>query len=124
MYAIIFLPIRKGEIKMDFVPAIKTCLTKYIDIKGRASRSEYWWFILFCFIVLFAANLINRYLPNIVSLLLLCPIITAQVRRLHDGDRTGWWALIGIIPIVNLVLLYFLIIEGTKGPNQFGNPAV
>jgi uncharacterized membrane protein YhaH (DUF805 family) len=61
---------------------------------------------------------------TIAVLALLCPSVAVMVRRLHDDDMSGWWALLALIPIVNLVLLYFMVIEGTKGPNRFGNPVV
>ncbi len=108
---------------MEFIPAVKTCMTKYIDINGRASRSEYWWFVLSYVILVIIASFISQNLATLVLLVYLCPLITAQVRRLHDGDRSGWWVLLGLIPIANLVLLYFLIIKGTEGSNRFGGPA-
>lgn len=110
---------------MDFQTSVKTCLNKYIDINGRASRSEYWWFALFCFVVSGVAMIINHVLYGVVVLLFICPILAVQIRRLHDDDMSGWWVLLALIPIIGpLVLIYFYIIEGTKGPNRFGNPVV
>jgi uncharacterized membrane protein YhaH (DUF805 family) len=108
---------------MTFQGSVKTCLSKYIDIQGRASRSEYWWFFLFCLIINTIAMFINQNLEVITSLLLLLPSLTVMIRRLHDVDKSGWWVLILLLPIIGLlVILYFMIIEGTKGPNRFGNP--
>ena len=59
-------------------------------------------------------------LTMIVMLGLLLPSIAAGARRLHDTDRSGWWLLIAIIPLIGLVLIYFLVLEGTKGDNRFG----
>jgi len=112
-----------GE-NMKYLDAVKTCFTKYIDIKGRASRSEYWWFVLFVFIVDFVAHLISPKLYTLAALIFLCPSITVMVRRLHDSDMSGWWALLCLIPLVNLIILYFMIIKGTEGPNRFGDVAV
>lgn len=110
---------------MNFQQSITTCLSKYIDIKGRASRSEYWWFFLFCLIVNTVAMLIGPKIQMITYLILFLPSLTVLIRRLHDTDRTGWWVLILLIPIIGiLVILYFMIIEGTKGPNRFGNMPV
>jgi len=109
---------------MNFVDAVKTCFKKYIDINGRAARSEYWWFALFYMIIAVIASVINQNVAYFVSLVFFCPTIAVGVRRLHDDDMSGWWMLLCLIPIVGLVLLYFFIIEGTKGPNRFGNPVV
>jgi uncharacterized membrane protein YhaH (DUF805 family) len=109
---------------MNFMDAVKTCFNKYVDINGRASRSEYWWFILFVVIVDVITHAIHPYLYGIAALIFLCPSICVMIRRLHDDDMSGWWALLSLVPIANLVLIYFMIIEGTKGPNRFGNPVV
>lgn len=106
---------------MNFQNAVKICLTKFVDIKGRASRSEYWWFVLFAIIVNFIAYLINDNFQIIVSVILLVPLISVTVRRLHDSDTSGWWWFITFIPLIGgLIILYFMIIEGTKGPNDYG----
>lgn len=109
---------------MKFMDAVKTCFTKYIDVNGRASRSEYWWFVLFIFIVNFVAYLISPKLYTVTALIFFCPSISVMVRRLHDDDMSGWWALLCLIPIVNFVILYFMIRKGTEGPNRFGNAVV
>ncbi len=103
-----------------FVDAVKICLGKYADFKGRASRPEYWWFFLFTFII----YVLTAFFP-IVSLIavlaLLVPSIAAAVRRLHDTDRSGWWYLIFLVPLVGaIVLIYFLCQRGTEGQNRFG----
>ena len=110
---------------MTFQQSIRTCLNKYIDIEGRASRSEYWWFVLFNIIVSFIANVIDSALwPGIfgalAGLALLAPGITVGVRRLHDRDMSGWWLLLWITGIGGLVLLILFILRGTDGPNRFG----
>lgn len=110
---------------MNFMDSVKTCFTKYIDINGRAARSEYWWFFLFCLIVNAIACLINQNLYYLTALILLCPSVAVGVRRLHDDDMSGWWLLLALIPLIGgLIILYFMAIEGTKGPNRFGMPVV
>lgn len=107
---------------MNIQQSVGTCFSKYINFSGRASRSEYWWFVLFCFVVNLLAAIINENLYYITALVLFLPSLAVMVRRLHDDDMSGWWALLMLLPIVGgLVLLYFMIIEGTKGPNRFGN---
>ena len=113
---------------MDFGQAIKTCLNKYVTFSGRAQRSEYWYFFLFMVIVNTVASVLDSAIFGDISVLyliatlaLLVPSISAGVRRLHDTDKSGWWLLLGLIPVVGLiVLIVFFCQRGTVGPNQFG----
>ena len=113
---------------MTFIEAIKTCFQKYVDFDGRATRSEYWWFILFYIVAYIGLAVVDAMLTGgllimVFALGMLIPNITVGVRRMHDIDKSGWWLLIGIIPLVGLVLIYFLAKKGTPGPNRFGPPA-
>tara|TARA_R110000868_G_scaffold73459_4_gene213018 strand:- start:1322 stop:1660 length:339 start_codon:yes stop_codon:yes gene_type:complete len=110
---------------MNFQTSITTCLTKYVTFSGRASRSEYWWFVLFNLIVGFVAAMLSTTLQAVVGLALFLPSLAVAIRRLHDSGRCGWWYLIIFIPLIGLfVLLYWLIIEGTKGANEYGPDSV
>ncbi len=109
---------------MTFSDSVSTCLKKYFVFEGRASRSEYWWFQL----IVSPSYLISTILENEIgyfflgiTLFTLIPAISAGVRRLHDTNRSGFFLLISFIPFIGgLVLLFFLIPEGTKGKNKFG----
>lgn len=108
---------------MDFGQAISTCFKKFADINGRAQRSEYWWFFLFNLIVNIAATALfgDGLISVLITLALIVPAISVGVRRLHDTNRTGWWMLAFIIPLIGLVLaLFWLTKRGTVGPNQYG----
>ncbi len=70
--------------QVGFGEAISICFKKYVDFSGRARRSEYWWFMLFCF-------LLTLVTCGIGGLVVLLPAYAVQVRRLHDTNRTGWW---------------------------------
>ncbi|MCP5128633.1 MAG: DUF805 domain-containing protein [Pseudomonadales bacterium] len=124
---------------MDMVTAVKTVLGKYATFSGRATRSEYWWWILASVILFTVLGLIDgglvapmlgaaafdpdagQPLSLIVSLALLLPNLAVSVRRLHDTDRSGWWLLLSFIPIFGtLALLYFMVLRGTEGSNRFG----
>lgn len=115
---------------MDFATAARTVLTqKYATFSGRAMRSEYWWYALFVLIVAIVLALVDRFvlgasvLGAIWSLATLIPSLAVAVRRLHDLDKSGWWLLLGFIPLIGaLVLLYWFCQPGTPGPNQFGAP--
>jgi uncharacterized membrane protein YhaH (DUF805 family) len=68
----------------------------------------------------YAANSLGL-LSGLYSLAVLLPTIAVTVRRLHDTDRTGWWILLGFIPVIGgIVLLVFYVLEGTRGPNRYG----
>ena len=111
---------------MTFQQSIRTCLNKYIDIEGRAARSEYWWFVLFTIIANIVASTLDVMtgLPvfaALITLALLAPSITVGVRRLHDRDMSGWWILLVLIPAIGtLILLILFVMRGTQGPNRFG----
>ena len=111
-------------------------LKKYAVFSGRSRRKEYWYFVLFNVIIGVALNVldavIGTYNPSagigllggIYSLAVLVPSIAVSVRRLHDIDRTGWWVLIALVPVVGaIVLIVFHALDSTPGPNRYGpNP--
>ena len=103
---------------MNFSDAIKTCLTKYADFTGRASRPEYWWFVLFVIIASLVLSMIWTPLSGLFYLGMIVPMLSVAARRLHDTDRSGWFQLIGFIPLIGLALLYFLALPA-KNPNRF-----
>jgi uncharacterized membrane protein YhaH (DUF805 family) len=107
---------------------VRTCIAKYADFNGRASRSEYWWFYLAVIAgyVLIALFFGNGALGSLLALVLVVasflPTLSAGARRLHDTGRSGWFLLLGLIPLVNLYLLYLLASRGEEGPNAYGLP--
>ncbi|WP_326549825.1 DUF805 domain-containing protein [Micromonospora sp. NBC_01813] len=118
---------------MSFTAAVRSVLTQYVGFSGRARRSEYWWFFLFSVLVNIVTTILDTTLGTtfddssngviglVVSLALFLPGLAVAVRRLHDTDRSGWWILIGLIPIIGwIVLLVFYVQNGTAGPNSFG----
>jgi uncharacterized membrane protein YhaH (DUF805 family) len=115
---------------MTFSEAIRSGFDNYVNFEGRASRSEFWWWFLFAILVAIAANIIDAIIGApiftlITGLGLLLPNLAMSVRRLHDTNRTGWWILIGLIPLIGfIVLLIFYLEQGNPGPNQYGPPPV
>ncbi|RZI74846.1 MAG: DUF805 domain-containing protein [Variovorax sp.] len=107
---------------MDFTTAVKTCFAKFADFSGRATRSEYWWFVLAYFLLALVTGFIHEYLYFLVVLVFLVPMISAGVRRLHDIGKTGWLLLIGLIPLVGLVLIYFMVQPSQPESNAYGAP--
>ena len=105
---------------MTFSEAISTCFKKYATFSGRADRSEYWWFILFYFIVSFAAGMLDvlagstdgtNMWSGIASLVFFLPNLSVAVRRCHDTNHSGWWIL---CPIYNIILMFLPSDEGTN----------
>lgn len=111
---------------MSFSQAVSRGFSRYLTFGGRASRSEYWYWVLFTFIASIVLAIIDIVLPysvlQIVFLLAtLLPGLAVMIRRLHDLDRSGWWWLILLVPAVGAILLIvWLCMNGTEGPNQFG----
>jgi len=105
-------------------------LKKYAVFSGRARRKEYWMFVLFNLIITLVLALIERLvsgpgiLANLYSLAMLIPGLAVAVRRLHDTNRSGWWILIGLVPIVGVIILIVFQAEDSQpGDNQYGpNP--
>ena len=127
-------------------------LKKYADFTGRSRRKEFWFFVLLMIAVSVVANIIDGILGMstliggiygpvtlLAALFFVVPQFSVGVRRLHDTNRSGWWVLLGCVPIAVLVLvmltgswsvgllnlvvfvlLYFYVLEGTPGPNQYG----
>jgi uncharacterized membrane protein YhaH (DUF805 family) len=111
---------------MSFADAVKTGFTRFATFQGRASRSEFWYFMLFIFLgsaVLRTIDAITGLpvLGAIFALVTLIPNIAVSVRRLHDTDRSGWWYLLFLVPIVGVVvLLIWFCTKGTGADNRFG----
>lgn len=102
-------------------------LKNYVNFSDRACRSEYWMFFLFniiiCFVLLIIEGMIGGpgVLANLYSLAVLIPGLAVSVRRLHDTDKSGWWLLVGFVPLLGaLLLLIFFVQAGTSGPNSYG----
>jgi uncharacterized membrane protein YhaH (DUF805 family) len=127
---------------MSFGEAVKTCYSKYATFQGRASRAEFWWFLLYTMLPTFVAyvlmlvagrsedNTMNGFGVLLLVLILvwelanLLPYISVLVRRLHDSDRSGWWYWVALVPCIGGIwLLVLLILEGTPGPNRYGTAA-
>ncbi len=120
-------------------------LKRYLQFNGRSRRKEFWMFVLFQIIVSIVANLLDHLLgygrttalvtptsysayatsngpiATLASLALLIPAFCVTVRRLHDTDRSAWWLLLVLIPLLGWIALFvFYCLDGTPGPNRFG----
>ena len=108
-------------------------LKRYADFSGRSRRKEYWFFTLVCFIAGIVASVVERVLGlggmfgpyGLLSVLLmlglLVPSVAVSIRRFHDQDKSGWFLLLALIPFIgSVVVLVFMCLPGTSGPNRFG----
>ena len=111
-------------------------LKNYATFSGRARRKEYWMFFLFNVLISLGLGVLDvvagtysveyetGFFSALYSLLVLIPSIAVSVRRLHDTNRSGWWVVISLIPIIGvLVLFVFTCLDSQPGTNRFGaNP--
>lgn len=102
---------------MNFVEAVMSGFSKAFDVKGRAVRSEYWYFVLFTILLSTIAGNISKSFGDAVDIITLIPTVTLAIRRMHDVDKSGWFIL---VPLYNL---YLAVKPGTEGPNRFDSAA-
>ena len=111
---------------MDIQQAVKTVLANYAKFEGRSGRPEYWWWVLAYTVAYVAAYLLGgvvgagRLLAGLLALAMLVPNVAVSVRRFHDIGKSGWWCLLFLIPIVNLIVWLFFFTKPSDGPNQYG----
>lgn len=116
---------------MELVESAKKNLTTgaYAQFSGRASRSEYWWFVLASVLVIFVAAFVDwiagsAVVTVIAYLFLIIPGIAVSVRRLHDTNRSGWYLLLNLVPLFGSILIFiWSVTPGDKMANQFGPPS-
>ena len=114
---------------MTFAEAVRSGFDHYVKFDGRASRPAFWWWFLFGVLVGIGASIIDAIfgsfgvVSGLAALALLLPNLSVAIRRIHDTDHSGWWILIGLIPIIGfIVLLIFYLRESDPGENQYGPP--
>lgn len=103
----------------------------YLGFEGRASRTEYWMFILFNMIVAFLLMVLGNvarwsmFLLWIYEIAVFLPALAVQVRRLHDIGRSGWWVFIALVPLVGAIVLFvFDVLPSENGANRYGQEPV
>lgn len=115
---------------MGFGEAIQSGFRNYANFRGRAARSEYWYWVLFAVLLALVARFIDYAIgfhtgagifSAIGGLAVLLPDIAVGARRLHDRDKSGWFLLLGLIPLIgSIILLVWFCRRGTVGANRFG----
>ena len=121
---------------MNPIQAVSSGFRGYVDFKGRSSRSEFWWWILFATIVMAAAQVLDPLLGTpgffvglqyygllytLANLGLFLPYLAVMVRRLHDRGRSGFWILIAFVPVIGVILLIvWFVRRSNEGTNNYG----
>lgn len=114
---------------MKFTESVKTVYSKYATFSGRATRSEYWWFVLFlyatilCVVLLGVATGIDKPFLALIGIfvaLSFIPIVALCVRRLHDIGKSGWWIFLGFVPYIGEIILFIFSVMGSDGENEYG----
>ena len=116
---------------MNFQEAVRSGFTNYANFRGRACRSEFWWWQLFLVLagivvevldLLVNSNVLGGSpLATLFWLATIIPDLAVTVRRLHDTDSSGWWIFLGLIPLIGIiVLIVWWCQQGSKGYNRFG----
>ncbi len=91
---------------MKIQESVETCITRqYADFIGTATRSEFWWFILFLFVIQALLGIVSHVIAAVFALATLVPYFAVGTRRLRDTGRSPWWWLIGLIPLVGAIVL-------------------
>ena len=110
---------------MTFSDAVRDGFSKYAMFRGRSSRPAYWWWYLFTLILYIVVAIIDQVigtfvLTAITALALLLPNLAVLVRRLHDAGHSGWWVLIGILPLIGFIVLLIFALTPSQPPNKWG----
>ena len=112
---------------MTFGESVSTCFKKYFVIKGRASKSEFWWFqlvwsaSLFIMFIYEGSEQVTYFFIGIIVIIFI-PLLTAGVRRLHDTGKSGFYYFWSLVPFIgSLIVLAFMLGDGTKDRNQYGD---
>ena len=120
---------------VGFMDAVKKAFAGYCDYASRSRRSEYWFFVLFDFLVILVVSLIFGVIFGLIGIVQVVPAIVAivelvlffgfmlplSVRRLHDTGKSGWFILLGLIPFVGgIILLIFFCLDSQPETNEYG----
>jgi len=113
----------------SFSQAVGNGFAQAFDFQSRAARSEYWFWVLFVFLVNIGGSVVDAGLfgnvdgpvSAVALLALLIPGLAYAVRRFHDLGRTGWWVLLMLVPVIGqIAVLIWFVQPGDEGPNDYG----
>lgn len=117
---------------MGLIEAVRTCLSQYVTFTGRARRSEYWYWLLAVVVAEIVLSIFDTLIGTAYSsftggvittifiVAIILPSLAVAIRRLHDTGRTGWWVLLGAIPVVGLIVLLVFYAQDSGPDNEYG----
>ena len=114
---------------MTFIESIKTCYKKYFNCKGRATRAEYWWFVLYLYISMIFFVLLGYLtecdglafgLIGVQIFVSVAPYFMLRIRRLHDIGLSAWWLLLALIPYLGALIFFIFSVMKSGGDNKYG----
>lgn len=118
---------------MSFFEAVAACFSRYAIFRGRASRAEFWWFLLFvvlstlvlnALIAAFVSPIVRSWVIVVYGAFLFLPMLTVSVRRMHDMGFSGWWQLLHLSGLGSVILLLWCLLPGQSQANRHGEPVV
>ncbi len=104
---------------MNFQDAVRSGFTKYADFNGCATRPEFWWWFLFTIVASALLSSVSQSAAGLFSIATLLPSIAVATRRLHDIDRSGWFQLLYLVPLVGIIILIVWYAQPAKRPSRF-----
>ena len=118
---------------VNFPTAISLGFQRYFEFSGRSTRAEYWWWILFASVTALILTIVDiqigtasemgfGVLYSVFVLATFIPGLAVLVRRLHDVGKSGWFLLIGLIPLVGAIVVLVSILPGSEIENKYGSP--
>ncbi|MEY3072679.1 MAG: hypothetical protein RLZZ353_875 [Actinomycetota bacterium] len=108
---------------MGPVDAIRSGFQRAVDLRGRSTRPEYWWWSLMTYVITLLVGDRPSTLEALALLALFVPSLAVTFRRLHDTDRSAWNLLWVLVPVLGVIaLLVFLVQRGTPTSNRYGPP--
>lgn len=118
------------ESDYTFIDWYKKVLINYVNFEGRARRKEYWFFVLVNFMVGLSLGIVSPFIDELAvalywlyTLATFLPALGVSIRRLHDTGRSGWYCLVGLIPVIgSFILLFWFATEGDDHENDYGYP--
>lgn len=115
---------------VGFGEAISLYFRNFINFNGRSTRSEYWFAMLFLFVVSLCANVIDSLLlgdagilPALINIAFFLPSLGLNIRRLHDSGKSAWYLLLGIIPFAGWIIMLVFYCQPSVGQNKWGAAA-
>ena len=109
------------QVQKEFQWFLEPIKNHYFDFEGRVTRQAFWMFTLWYVIIYIGISIVSDEIATLASLAVLLPSIGLGARRLHDIGMSGWWQLIGLIPLVGWIAIIVLLAkQGIAGPNEYG----